>query len=104
MSETDHRIEPHVSPGELRAALTPRGETRRNPVLINEHAEQAEVEIQQLREALETATADGGELRTELATTKAESRERRNALEKLASAGFFKRRRVISDLAGRGVL
>jgi septal ring factor EnvC (AmiA/AmiB activator) len=66
MSETDHRIEPHVSPGELRAALAPRGETRRNPVLINEHAEQAEVEIQQLREALDSATADGSELRTEL--------------------------------------
>ena len=31
MSETDHPNEPHVSPGELRAALIPRGEVRRNP-------------------------------------------------------------------------
>ena len=139
MSETDQKTEPHVSPGELRAALAPRGETRRNPVLINEHAEQAEVEIQQLRAALEHAEAgqgelqtelagirrsidaaradsielraaldaargDAAELRAELATTKAESRERRSALEKLANAGLFKRRRVLSDLQGRGVL
>ena len=32
MSET----EPHVSTEELRAALAPRGETRRNPVLVTE--------------------------------------------------------------------
>lgn len=139
MSETDHRNEPHVSPGELRAALAPRGETRRNPVLVNEHEEMAEEEIRQLRDALEVSEAghlelhgeleairksidasradqielraaldaargDAAELRAELATTKAESRERRNALEKLANAGLFKRRKVISDLAGRGIL
>jgi len=66
MSETDHRNEPHVSPGELRAALTPRGEARRNPVLVNEHEEMAEEEIRQLRAALENAHADGSELRVEL--------------------------------------
>ena len=139
MSETDHRNEPHVSPGELRAALAPRGDARRNPVLVNEHEEMAEEEIRQLRAALDTAHADrselrveleairksidasradqielraaldaargdAAELRAELATTKAESRERRNALVKLAGAGFFKRRKVISDLTGRGVL
>jgi uncharacterized protein (DUF3084 family) len=66
MSETDHPHEPHVSPGELRAALIPRGEVRRNPVLVNEHEEMAAEEIRQLREALETAHNDGSTLRTEL--------------------------------------
>ena len=66
MSETDHRIEPHVSTEELRAALTPRGETRRNPVLVTEQAEHAEGEIAQLRDALDAARADETELRTEL--------------------------------------
>ncbi|MBE2314875.1 hypothetical protein DVA67_002720 [Solirubrobacter sp. CPCC 204708] len=66
MSETDHRNEPHVSPGELRAALAPRGEARRNPVLVNEHEEMAEEEIRQLREALEQSEAGHLELRAEL--------------------------------------
>ena len=66
MSETDHPTEPHVSPGELRAALIPRGEVRRNPVLVNEHEEMAAEEIRQLREALENAHNDGSTLRTEL--------------------------------------
>ena len=66
MSETDHRTEPHVSTEELRAALAPRGETRRNPVLVTEQAEHAEGEIAQLRDALEAARADETALRTEL--------------------------------------
>ncbi len=66
MSETDHPNEPHVSPGELRAALIPRGDVRRNPVLVNEHEEMAAEEIRQLREALEHAHNDGSTLRTEL--------------------------------------
>ena len=53
MSETDHRTEPHVSTEELRAALAPRAETRRNPVLVTEHAEHAEREAAELRDALE---------------------------------------------------
>jgi hypothetical protein len=35
---------------------------------------------------------------------KAESRERRIALNRLASAGAFKRRSVIRDLEARGLL
>ena len=66
MSETDHRTEPHVSTEELRAALAPRGETRRNPVLVTEQAEHAEGEIASLRDALDAARADETELRTEL--------------------------------------
>jgi septal ring factor EnvC (AmiA/AmiB activator) len=139
MSETDHRIEPHVSPGELRAALAPRGETRRNPVLVTEQAEHAEGEIAQLRGALDAARADQSQLRTaheltrtaldsaradtielraaldaargdaaelraELATAKADLRERRNALERLASAGGFKRRKLIREFHSRGLI
>jgi septal ring factor EnvC (AmiA/AmiB activator) len=66
MSETDHRTEPHVSTEELRAALAPRGETRRNPVLVTEQPEHAEGEIVELRSALDAARAGETELRTEL--------------------------------------
>jgi len=139
MSETDHRTEPHVSTEELRAALTPRGAARRNPVLVSEHSEDAETEILELRTALESARADESELRTELdghrraidaaradtielraaldaargdaaelraelAQSKAEARERRNALDKLANAGFFSRRKVLSDLRAKGAI
>ena len=139
MSETDHRTEPHVSTEELRAALAPREVTRRNPVLVSEHTEDAETEINELRTALESARADESELRTELdghrraidaaradtielraaldaargdaaelraelAQSKAEGRERRAALEKLANAGLFSRRKVLNELRNRGVL
>src|SRR3954470_15158220 len=78
MSETDNSTEPpHVSGEELRAALTPRGETRRNPVLVTESPEQANSEIDQLRDALQSeldasrraidsARADAIELRAAL--------------------------------------
>ena len=52
MSETDNSTEPpHVSGEELRAALTLKGETRRNPVLVTEHDDG---ELKQLKAALET--------------------------------------------------
>jgi septal ring factor EnvC (AmiA/AmiB activator) len=139
MSESDHRTEPHVSTEELRAALAPRKETRRNPVLVTEHTEHAEGEILELRSALDAARAgeselrteldlsrraidgvradaielraaldaargDAAELRSELFAAKAELRERRTALERLAGAGTFRRRRIIKDLGARGLL
>jgi septal ring factor EnvC (AmiA/AmiB activator) len=128
MSETDHRTEPHISSQELRAALAPRAEARRNPVLVTEQPEHAENEIQELqrvleeldrsrreidaaradtielRAALDAARGDAAELRAELAQAKAEGRERRSALDKLANAGLFKRRKVLADLSARGIL
>ena len=123
--------EPHVSSDELRAALAPRGESRRNPVLVSDKSEQASAEVLELRAALETSRDDAGELReqvdaaradaielraaldasrgdanelrAELASVKAESRERRIALDRLAGAGVFKRRSVIRDLQERGL-
>ena len=123
--------EPHVSSDELRAALAPRGESRRNPVLVSDRSEQATAELVELRAALDASRDDAGELRgqldaaradaielraaldasrgdanelrAELASVKAESRERRIALDRLAGAGMFKRRGVIRDLQERGV-
>jgi len=123
--------EPHVSSDELRAALAPRGESRRNPVLVSDQSEQASAELRELRAALECSRDDAGELRTqldaaradaielraaldasrgdanelraELASVKAESRERRIGLDRLANAGAFRRRSVIRDLQDRGV-
>src|SRR3954465_13137033 len=139
MSETDHPTEPHVSTDELRAALAPRGETRRNPVLVTERSEHADREIAALRDALNAARADetelrselelsrsaidaaradaielraaldaargdAAELRAELAQARAEARERRNALDKLARAGGFSRRKVLKELIAKGVV
>jgi hypothetical protein len=123
MSE-DHRTEPHISTEELRAALAPRVDARRNPVLVAEHSEGAEKEIRQLREldehrraidaaradaielraALDAARGDAAELRAELAQARAEGRERRAALDRLAHAGLFKRRRVLNELIAKGIL
>jgi uncharacterized coiled-coil DUF342 family protein len=123
--------EPHVSSDELRAALAPRGESRRNPVLVSDQSEQASAEILELRAALDASRDDAGvlrgqldaaradaielraaldaargdaaELRAELAQAKAEQRERRAAFEKLAGAGLFRRRKVLAELRQRGI-
>src|SRR3954447_19574783 len=58
----------------------------------------------ELRAALDAARGDAAELRAELAQSKAEGRERRAALEKLANAGFFARRRILSDFRAKGIL
>jgi len=139
MSETDHRSEPHVSTEELRAALAPRGESRRNPVLVSEHSEHADNELKALRNALDEARAgesglraeldasrraidsaradtielraaldaargDAAEVRAELTTVRADLRERRTALERLAGAGTFGRRKILKDLSTRGLI
>jgi hypothetical protein len=132
MSETDHSTEPHVSSEELRAALVPRGETRRNPVLVSEHddgelkqlkaaletadelrselidsrkaIDSARADAVELRAALEASREDAKELRLELTRARAESAERREALNQLAHAGFFRRRKVMAELRSRNAL
>jgi len=130
MSETDNSTEPpHVSGQELRAALTPRAETRRNPVLVSEHddgelkqlkgalqtadglrseldasrrlIDSARADAIELRAALEASREDAKELRLELTRARAESHERREALAQLLHAGLFRRRRVIAELKRR---
>ena len=121
-------IEPHVSTEELRAALAPRGETRRNPVLVSERdggraqeaprgardrgraaveldasrrlIDSARADAIELRAALDAARGDAKELRLELIRARAESAERREALSKLANAGLFRRRKVMAELNG----
>ena len=122
-------IEPHVSTEELRAALAPRAETRRNPVLVSERdggeiknlraavetadglrseldasrrlIDSARADAIELRAALDAARGDAKELRLELMRARAESAERREALSKLANAGLFRRRKVKAELMAR---
>jgi hypothetical protein len=130
MSETDHSTEtPHVSGEELRAALTPRKETRRNPVLMTEPddgeikqlkaaletadvlrieldasrrlIDSARADAIELRASLEAAREDAKELKLELVRARAESTERREALSTLLNAGIFRRRKVIAELKAR---
>jgi septal ring factor EnvC (AmiA/AmiB activator) len=58
----------------------------------------------ELRAALDATRGDAAELRAELASCKVDLRERRSALDRLASAGAFRRRRVLRDLRSRGLL
>jgi septal ring factor EnvC (AmiA/AmiB activator) len=58
----------------------------------------------ELRAALDAARGDAAELRAELASAKVDLRERRSALDRLASAGAFRRGRVLRDLRSRGLL
>jgi hypothetical protein len=109
--------EPHVSTEELRAALAPR-ESRRNPVLVTESGEAAAAELLELRGALDGARADAielraaldasrgdaAELRTELASALQQLRVRRAALQQLAKARPWRRRRVLADLSARGLV
>jgi uncharacterized coiled-coil DUF342 family protein len=80
--------EPHVSTDELRAALAPRGESRRNPVLVSDHSDGAATEVFELRAALDAARAEGeaqradaGELRGALDAARADAIELRAALD-----------------------
>ena len=58
----------------------------------------------ELRAALDATRGDAAELRAELASCKVDLRERRSALDRLASAGAFRRRRVLRELRSRGLL
>jgi len=75
MSEVDRHTEPHVSGQELRAALAPRGPSRASP-LVAAPAAPENADVDELREAL----------------------------RRLASAPLWQRRRVVAELAGRGLL
>jgi septal ring factor EnvC (AmiA/AmiB activator) len=58
----------------------------------------------ELRAALDAARGDAAELREELAAARLDLRERRSALDRLASAGAFRRRKVLRELRSRGLL
>jgi septal ring factor EnvC (AmiA/AmiB activator) len=83
-----------VGEDELRATL------ERNRQAIDA----ARADAIELRAALDASRGDAAELRAELASAKADLRERRLALDRLASAGRFRRRRVVRDLRSRGLV
>jgi septal ring factor EnvC (AmiA/AmiB activator) len=83
-----------VGEDELRATL----ERNRDAI------DAARADAIELRAALDASRGDAAELRAELASAKVDLRERRGALDRLASAGAFKRRRVLKDLRSRGLL
>ena len=58
----------------------------------------------ELRAALDASRGDAAELRAELASVKVDLRERRSALDRLASAGAFKRRKLVKEYRGRGLI
>jgi len=72
---TEPRTEPHVSGDELRAALAPRVRSRPSPLVAPPVADRT-AEVEELRAALRT----------------------------LAAAPLWRRRRVVAELAGRGLL
>jgi hypothetical protein len=118
MSDHDSHDEPHVSADELRAALAPRG-ARRSPVLEHVMADapatpswdwSAGISDGELTE-LEELRTSSAELERQLAdcresTRQARAREHelRGALEELAGAGFWGRRKVIAQLVERRLL
>ena len=108
MSEA--HTEPHVSGQELREALAQRGRSRPNPLMTASEApawewttdEQAELE--QLRETTADLENEIDRLRGVAADGRARERELRDALRRLADTRAWQRRRVLADLAGRGLL
>ena len=88
----------------LDAARADESELRTELDLSRRAIDAARADAIELRAALDAARGDAAELRAELAQSKAEGRERRAALEKLANAGFFARRRILSDFREKGIL
>jgi septal ring factor EnvC (AmiA/AmiB activator) len=83
-----------VGEDELRASL------ERNRAAIDS----ARADAIELRAALDASRGDAAELRAELAACKVDLRERRSALDRLAAAGAFRRRRVLRELRSRGLV
>jgi cell division protein FtsB len=108
MSES--HTEPHVSGQELRAALAQNSRSRPNPLMASSEApawewttdEQAELE--QLRESTAELESQIERLRGVAHDARAREKEVRDALRVLAAAGPWQRRRVVADLAARGLV
>ena len=105
---SEHSDEATAEVAELRAALELArvGEDELKATLErNRQAiDAARADAIELRAALDATRGDAAELRAELASCKVDLRERRSALDRLASAGAFRRRRVLRELRSRGLL
>jgi hypothetical protein len=120
MSQPDRSSEPHVSPDELRAALAPRGRSRPSPVVSavatqeREHApawqwdtelsDGDQVELLELRAAVDAQRSRMEALEAELAECRASANEAREALSALAAASPWQRRALRRELAERRLL
>lgn len=104
-----HTTEPHVSGQELRAALAQNGRSRPNPVMASappawEWTTDEQVELDELRESRAQLETEVERLRGDAAGARARERELHDALHRLAAARPWHRRRLVADLAGRGLL
>jgi len=104
MSES--HTEPHVSEQELRAALAPSGRSRPNPVAepVWEWTTDEEVELDELRASVTELEEQVERMRITAADARAREHEVRHALRRLAEARPWKKRVVVEELAGRGLL
>jgi hypothetical protein len=120
MTQPDRSSEPHVSPDELRAALSPRGRSRPSPVVSNvlteerDHAPAWEwttelsdgdqAELVELRASVEAQRTRMEALESELSESRASARESREALSAFAAASPWQRRALRRELSERGLL
>jgi hypothetical protein len=109
MSEA--HTEPHVSGQELREALAQNGRARPNPVMASAPPawewttdEQAEAELEQLRESVAELEAQVERLRGVAADARAGEHELRRALRELAATRPWQKRAVVAELTRRGLL
>jgi hypothetical protein len=108
MSESDQH-EPHVSGQDLRAALAQNGRSRPNPLMAEappawEWTTDEQAEVEQLRDAASALEEQIDALRDEAADARARELALQDALARLAAARPWQKRRVVEELAGRGLL
>jgi hypothetical protein len=108
MSESDQH-EPHVSGQELRAALAQNGRSRPNPLMAEappawEWTTDEQAELEELRDTASALEEQIDALRDAAADARARELALQDALVRLAAARPWQKRRVVEELAGRGLL
>jgi hypothetical protein len=108
MSESDHH-EPHVSGEDLRAALAQNGRSRPNPLMAEappawEWTTDEQAELEELRESTAALQEQIDALRDAAADARARELALQDALARLVAARPWQKRRVVEELAGRGLL
>jgi hypothetical protein len=120
MTQRDPSSEPHVSPDELRAALSPRGRSRPSPVVSavlteeREHApawewtadlaEEDKRELDDLRATVAAQRERIERLERDVSAARLRLHETAEALSALAAASPWQRRALRRELTERGLL
>jgi hypothetical protein len=120
MTQPDRFSEPHVSSDELRAALTPRGQSRPSPVVSSTMTAERESapawewstelsdgdqrELLELREAVAGQRRRMEALEADLLESRSRQHEAREALSAFAAASPWQRRVLRRELTERGLL